>query len=165
MAKQIVILCDNHTRRGEDASGSSLRIAVNGSEVEVDLCDECRAEIVAPLEAFLAEYGQPIKDAAPTKPYECPTCHRTYKSPTGLRGHIKDKHPETSVTVSAVGGPAPVATEVPADTPHVCPTCGKKFGTPQGVGAHRSRAHGYRAPAAGNRNGQRRAVKKTADVA
>lgn len=115
MAKEIVVWCEVHlTRDDERVPGREYEIAVDGTLRVVDLCADCHQVHVGPVEAFLAEFGEPVAKT---------------------RGSYKKAKKKVTV------GPAAEKVKARPDEngEYVCdaPGCGRSFSRPQGLGRHR----------------------------
>lgn len=153
MAKTIVTYCDRHLRDGQEVNAAATQVSIDGRTVEIDLCEECRTDVLGPVLDLLTEYGQPVKKSNGKKSddrekIDCPVCGKSYVSAKGLREHLRRLHPDTTIEQ----GTLPVAA-IPESQPiderkYPCPDCDRMFLRPQAVGAHRSRVHGYVSPTA-----------------
>lgn len=112
MAKEIVIWCEVDLADDKRVVGKEYELIVDGTAVTIDLCDACYAQHLAPVKAFLSEYGQPVAKA---------------------RGPYK-KAKKSEGSDSSDSGPKYTPN---ADGEYVCDECGRKFTTPQGIGRHR----------------------------
>lgn len=102
-----------------------LSISPVDTPLELDFCQAHLASDVDPLRRLLDMYGAPVsKPAANPSVRTCHVCGHTVGTSSGMRDHMKRKHPEV----------------IPAGT-LACDQCGRTFETPQGLGAHRYRAH------------------------
>lgn len=161
MAKTIVTFCDRHLGdHDEEVPAVALRVAFGDSApVEIDLCEECRKELVDPLADFLSEHGQPTvrpKNAAGRTPCPVPGCGASYKQNKGLKNHLATVHADAVQDGMVAGNPVPIGADPQAEGQYACPDCERSFLTPQGVGAHRSRAHGYKSPHTGKKGSKRK---------
>lgn len=111
MAKEIVIWCEVDLADDKRVVGKEYELTVDGTTVTIDLCDECHERHLAPVKAFLSEFGQPV---------------------TKVRGpYKKAKRSDSEVSDSS---PKYTANE---NGEYVCDDCGRAFSTPQGIGRHR----------------------------
>jgi hypothetical protein len=61
MAKEIVTWCEIHLQDKEErVPGREREIALDGKSQIIDVCPDCEAQHIAPLEALLAAYGQDV---------------------------------------------------------------------------------------------------------
>lgn len=109
MAKEIVIWCECDLAQDENrVVGHEHEVTLNGKTYTIDLCDDCYAQHLAPLEAVLVEFGQPVtrkytkkaaKSSTPTitsddanaeGEFVCnePGCGRSFNRPQGLGRHM-----------------------------------------------------------------------------
>jgi hypothetical protein len=133
-----VLSCDRHLDNGgERVTGATLTVpAEDGRLVEMELCDECRAHILAAAYAAAARYGRaPDKATKDTglaaRQVWCDPakggCGNRYVE---IRQHIKLKHPGMNPD-----DVAPRRRRQPS-THNPCQECGQLFDTPQGLAAH-----------------------------
>lgn len=114
MAQEIVVWCDRHLKRdGARVDGITRRISLEGKEIELDACEECWAELAAPLIELLDIAGRPVvarrnrkrksSSAAEAEPpaldlhgceieVEGKPCGRTFSTAHGLRMHRQRAH-------------------------------------------------------------------------
>lgn len=113
MAREIqeLLWCDRHRGvHSEDVEGSTHTIRIDGVEFEVELCDDCRAELVLPLDDVLSEYGRKVvgqrRATAAAKAYATRSVSEasTLLSPTHDR-HVEVNCPKCGkeVQVSSLG--------------------------------------------------------------
>lgn len=155
MAREVRILtwCDNTKKHGDetDVAAEPLPpITIGGKPRQLDLCAECRVELVEPLRALLETEGRALD---PADDLICSECDAgPFKNERGLRAHQGIKHGthEQQALAFEPTEPPPadddqqtLVAEVATD--YTCPDCGKQFARSQGLGAHRARSHGYRA--------------------
>lgn len=157
MAKDVVIFdrCDGD-HEGEPPTGSTVRVNVGSGEFEAELCEDCKAALIDPIEKLkmrgrLVEAGGKVK-------LRCPWCSSSLSSAGFLRAHVEAKHPDSvGEFVQALLGNRPkppvraaapeveFVEEVPRNRrtePRKCPHCGQSCGSPQGLGAHLRSRHG-----------------------
>lgn len=68
MAKEIVTWCEIHLQSKEErVPGVEEQINLNGKPMVLDLCADCRAQHLTPLEEVLATYGQEITPKSASK--------------------------------------------------------------------------------------------------
>jgi hypothetical protein len=137
--------CDRCDSRGEKAEAIVERtvMIIPAGAKTLDLCEPCDKELIEPLAALLAEYGQPPaerngqqrlnvgpSDSEPAG-YErpCPVCHQVlHGSNTNVAQHIWLRH---------------IGQRRPAQPMSKCPECDFTPATGTGLGRHRVTAHGY----------------------
>lgn len=102
----IVVVCD---RCGDRSGSATEHVGRNtaGSEVTVDLCTACTAEVMAPLMAVMDKHGRRVKGTRKTRPYvdtPCVECGQAFGSFQGMTMHRVRKHgyrsPESKVSVN-----------------------------------------------------------------
>lgn len=153
MAKIIVAYCDgpNHDD-DERVAGTPVRIALDDAAAqEVDLCDDCRKELVSPLADLLADLGQPVQKATSQSPSRnsvrksCPECGSEFTR-DGMRKHLRGFHDKEVMEVGNIVRSLFGSKRHQAGQLLTCPECGDEFDTPQGRGAHRKQIHGVSGP-------------------
>jgi uncharacterized C2H2 Zn-finger protein len=131
MSQRIVVVCDVHQSRDEDAPGRpyDLMLREPGGTfrmLTVDLCEVC-AKPVLDVFADVVEVGREFDGELPRggkPPTPCPVCGKQYANRGSLRSHVERVHGE-SVT-SATGQSEGLA----------CPHCERTFARSQGLAAH-----------------------------
>lgn len=159
MAKDVVILnrCDGD-HQAEPPEGTTVRIDIGQGKFEVELCEDCRASLIDPVEKLQVR-GRMVDSQVKAK-LRCPWCSSALASAGFLRQHVETKHPDqVGEFVQALlgrGKPATPKLESPKAKPKprpepaesdgqakdgrlqkkTCPECGKVCGGPQGLFAH-----------------------------
>jgi hypothetical protein len=139
MSQRIVVMCDVHQARDEDAPGRPYEVAVGGRTIVVDLCDACAKPLVdlfgELLEVGREESAPARRGRRPAPPTAtatgaagagevCPICHRRYQHRGSLRSHLRGVHDTTYATATGTA------------TEFVCAVCGDAFSSAAALGVH-----------------------------
>jgi predicted RNA-binding Zn-ribbon protein involved in translation (DUF1610 family) len=154
------VWCDHHQAvQQEEREATTHTVAIDGAQVEIDLCPEC----LVPLEelaTFLAAYGragggsdggkrkQQKRHATKDTPGAvlCPECGKALGTAKSLRQHLVRQHglsgPASRELTSPSGAASRELTSPPEELPSfTCPECGFVAKTGQGLATHRTRKH------------------------
>jgi predicted RNA-binding Zn-ribbon protein involved in translation (DUF1610 family) len=143
------VWCDHHQAVQQEERGATTHtVAIDGTQVEIDLCPECLAP-VEELATFLAAYGranggkrrQQKQHATEGTPGAvlCPECGKALGSGKSLRQHLVRQH-GLSGAASREREREVTSTEE-LRPPFTCPECGFVAKTAQGLATHRTRKH------------------------
>lgn len=148
-ALELRVWCDVH----QDTPARTVDATLNGQTRVLDLCDDCIAQLVAPLAATMQRYGRQPAAVVVRKPssksergqYPCtmPDCGSSYRHKQTLRSHVQQRHGRTLAELYREHGDGGARSDTPPSAgEYVCPECAHIFTTPQGLGGHRQRMHG-----------------------
>jgi len=123
----VEVLCTRCHWEGEATLAKAIPITIDGAKGDVDLCDECRAEIIVPLQQMMiGEDPHRAKATDKKQPvFSCFMGDGHTGGPNTLSSHMRTAH---RVNIGKI-----------TDR---CPLCGETITGAQALGQHTSNAHG-----------------------
>lgn len=141
MAIVLRTLCDFCADAGRETDGRTIELAFgHDNRWEIDSCDPCAAERVAPLQTLVQKLGRVPDNAkarggqkhtratlppSPSGPRECIVCDETVRSRSSFDRHLEQAH---STSIGELFGLR-------------CPMCSFVAKAPQGLAVHSMRSH------------------------